>query len=149
MNAQELYFRRRKKLRKVERLSGLKDHIIQGLKRHWSPEQIAGQLRASIGLPHCISHETIYRFIYSTEGKEHGLYKFYIDHVNFDPDALKKTRALRGLPDHVHIRYRPDYIDNRLEFGHWEADLMMFQRDKSTSNITTLIERKSRFTIFY
>lgn len=45
------------------------------------------------------------------------------------------------------IRNRPDHIDLRQELGHWEADLMMFERDLGKANVTTLIERKSRYTV--
>ena len=38
---------------------------------------------------------------------------------------------------------RPD-IDNKLEFGHWEADLVIGQKDKSDEALLTLLERHTR-----
>ena len=45
------------------------------------------------------------------------------------------------------IRNRPEHIDLRKEFGHWEADLMMFQKALGKANVTTLTERKSRYIV--
>lgn len=56
-------------------------------------------------------------------------------------------RELRGIPKDMLIRNRPDHIDLRREFGHWEADLIMFERDFGKANVTTLTERKSRYTV--
>lgn len=41
------------------------------------------------------------------------------------------------------IEERPD-IDNKLEFGHWEADLVIGQKDKSDEVLLTLLERHTR-----
>jgi IS30 family transposase len=34
-----------------------------------------------------------------------------------------------------------------LEFGHWECDLMMFRKEHGKVNVTSLVERVSRFTV--
>ena len=44
------------------------------------------------------------------------------------------------------INNRPDVINKREEFGHWEGDLMMFKQGIK-SNLITLRERKTRFII--
>ncbi|SDO25529.1 Integrase core domain-containing protein, partial [Ensifer sp. YR511] len=36
---------------------------------------------------------------------------------------------------------------DRSQFGHWEGDLLIFQRDLGNANVTSLIERKSRYTV--
>lgn len=41
------------------------------------------------------------------------------------------------------IEERPD-IDNRLEFGHWKADLVIGQKDKADEALLTLLERQTR-----
>jgi len=40
----------------------MKSYVIDYLKQGWSPEQIAGRLRAKIGKT-LLNHETIYPFI--------------------------------------------------------------------------------------
>jgi transposase, IS30 family len=38
---------------------------------------------------------------------------------------------------------------SRQEFGHWEADLMIFRKEHGSANITTVVERKSRHTVLF
>ncbi|MBL4750259.1 MAG: IS30 family transposase [Amylibacter sp.] len=100
------------------------------LKTGWSPEQIAGRLKTESNAPLGISHETIYQFVYSKDGQKDELGKLL-------PERRKKCRSryarkARGVnfPDAVSIKNRPDTINQREEFGHWEGDLMIFQRDQ-------------------
>ena len=46
------------------------------------------------------------------------------------------------IPTRVSIHERPEKIDKREEYGHWEGDLVLFTN--SDSNLITLRERKSR-----
>jgi IS30 family transposase len=48
---------------------GLKEAIEDRLKAGWSPEQIAGRMRLERHLIR-VSHETIYRFAYSKDGRD-------------------------------------------------------------------------------
>lgn len=43
------------------------------------------------------------------------------------------------------ITERPEYIESREEFGHWEGDLVTGPRDGHNGAYLTLIERKTRF----
>ncbi len=45
------------------------------------------------------------------------------------------------------ISQRPDFIADRSQFGHWEGDLLIFRRDLGEANVTSLVERKSRYTV--
>lgn len=148
INAQEFYRRRRQKQQKIEAVAGLKDFIIDKLKSDWSPEQVAGYLKhiADNGLYAC--HETIYRYVYSAEGKELKLYRhLFRSRKHRNRKGNRNPRVFRGIPKEMLIRNRPEYIDLRAEFGHWEADLIMFQKDFGKANVTTLTERKSRYTL--
>lgn len=147
VSAEEFYRRRRQKRQKVESVSELKDFIISKLKQDWSPEQIAGYLKniGHNGLYVC--HETIYRFVYSAEGKGLKLYRhLFRSRKHRNRRGKRIPRQLRGIPRDMWIRNRPNHIDLRQEFGHWEADLIMFERDFGKANVTTLTERKSRYT---
>lgn len=42
---------------------------------------------------------------------------------------------------------RPKKINNREEFGHWEADLIVSKREVGYHHLLTLVERKTRMTI--
>lgn len=121
--------------------------VIEKLQAYWSPEQIASRLLAdSVSLVR-ICAETIYRFIYSKEDYGLGLYRYL-------PEARRKRRP-RGsrkprnsvFPASHRISQRPDFIDDRTQFGHWEGDLLIFERELGHANLTSVVERKSRYTV--
>ena len=62
---------------KISKNYELKKYIIDALKEKWSPIAIAGRWSKD-NLDHPIYKEFIYNFIYSKEGKEHGLYKLLL-----------------------------------------------------------------------
>lgn len=133
---------RRQRLGKLSRKPVLAVYVMDRLKAGWSPEQIAGRLRVS-GAPERLSHETIYRFVYSSQGQQLGLYQDL-------PMARRRRRARyqrkpRGLfiPAGNTIEQRPAEIADRTSFGHWEGDLMMFRKDLGKRNLTSLVERQA------
>ncbi|MGR9466010.1 IS30 family transposase (plasmid) [Rhizobium leguminosarum] len=145
--AHDISKERRRRLRKLRRHPNLRTEIINQLEARWSPEQIAGRL-LSEGLSLVrVCKETIYRFIYSKEEYGLGLYR----HL---PEARRKRRPLRSrkprdgaFPATHHISQRPDFIGDRSQFGHWEGDLLIFERPLGHANVTSLVERKSRYTV--
>lgn len=108
----------RQRLGKLSRKPALAVYVIDRLKAAWSPEQIAGRLRISGALER-LSHETIYQFVYSTQGQHLGLFR----HL---PMARRRRRARhqrkpRGfsIPVSNTIELRPPEIAARTSFGHW------------------------------
>ncbi len=69
MNAQEFYRRRRQSLQLFVRYPDLKAFVIEKIRSYWSPDQIAGYLKRLGMAMFYACAETIYRFIYSAEGK--------------------------------------------------------------------------------
>jgi transposase, IS30 family len=121
-------------------------HIVKEyLKKGWSPEQIAGHLKQKNKGCSVISHETIYRWIYSDFGKRNRYY-CYLRKKRFSrySRGVRKSRIV--IPERVPIAERPIIVNQRQEFGHWEGDLMMFSRGV-TSNLITLRERTSRYIV--
>lgn len=51
------------------------------------------------------------------------------------------------IPFDCRISQRPDFIEDRSQFGHWEGDLLIFRRELGEANVTSLVERKSRYTV--
>jgi IS30 family transposase len=136
--------RHRKRKSKIERSSSLREIVHEQLiSMGRSPEQIAGRLKLEQGEP-VISHESIYRFIYSYEGRKEKLHRYL-------PQAKSKRgrRARKGngsfIPNRVSIHERPAIINDRSKFGHWEGDLMAFSRPGQ--NNVVLAERKCRFVL--
>jgi IS30 family transposase len=93
---------------------------------------------------HYVSHETIYQYIYS-ERPELGLYLPRKRHQRLPKNKLRKTKCCK-IPDRVSIKERPPEIEDRKEFGHFEADCVVSSR-KGKGALLTMAERVSRYTI--
>ncbi len=134
---------RRRRCSKLERLNPLGQQVRDRLAMGWSPEQIAGRLKLE-GSEHTISHESIYRYIYRPKVRPQKLHRY-----------LARAKASRGRRYFKHrrlpmenrrsIHERPEAVEKREEFGHWEGDLMQFRTQRG--NLLTLCERKTRFLI--
>ena len=96
----------------------------------WSPAAISGRCKSFPELKLKASYETIYKFVFSAEGISLNL-----------PSYLKHKKKFRGfyhrkpkrstIIDLTPIATRPEYINNRSEFGHFEADLLISVCQKS------------------
>lgn len=149
VTVQQMAEGRRRRYRKLLRDPHLCAAVIDRLKDGWSPEQISGRLRLISGSSARLSHETIYRYVYSAEGQDQQLAR----HL---PERRRKRRPRharkpRGLvfPIECAIRHRPESVNSRSEFGHWEADLMIFRKEHGSANVATVVERKSRYTVLF
>jgi IS30 family transposase len=132
---------------RLERDALLRGLVLGQLRLGWSPEQIAGRLRQQ-NAAITISHESIYRFIYAQVRRTNdGAWRHYL------PKGRSKRRApgnrRRSCDDlikrRVSIDLRPQAVEHRTTFGHWEADLMMFAVPGQAVLVTH--ERKSRMTL--
>lgn len=132
---------------RLERDADLREQVLQGLARGWSPEQVCAALARQHGRA-VISPESIYRFIHAqiARTKDYS-WRHYLPRG-------KSKRGLRGrkggssalhIKARVPIALRPDEVQDRAVPGHWEADLMMFSRYGQA--ILTLHERTSRLLI--
>jgi IS30 family transposase len=129
---------------KLFRSANLSSCVIRLLKEGWSPEQISGRLKLEAG--HIsVSHETIYKFIYSEEGARQKLYRFLTRHKPKRTKWYSRAPRKSHIPETSSISFRPKFIEKRKKIGHWEGDLVVFGSLKS-SNVTTIVERKSRLT---
>jgi IS30 family transposase len=128
--------------------SELRDVVASKLMLDWSPEQIAGWLKAHY--PHNesmrVSHETIYRSLFiQARGV---LKKELMDYLR----TKRRMRRSRHASEHGHsrgqivdaisIRQRPAEAEDRAIPGHWEGDLLAGGKN---SYVATLVERHSRF----
>ena len=94
-----------------------------------------------------VCQETIYKFIYSNEGKKVDLWWYLPRHrKNRTPRRARKRLPVKFHRE-VSILFRPDAVAHRREFDHWEADLMLFKQKFGQSNVTSLVKRVSRFTV--
>lgn len=121
----------------------LYSYIVARLRDGWSPEQIAGRLRKENGGVTVICHEAIYQFIHKPDYLHLKLYQCL-------PRAHAKRRKWHGrsgkvekIPSRVSIHERPEEIEDRSEFGHWEGDSVI-GRGKH-HGIHTEVERTTRY----
>jgi IS30 family transposase len=132
--------------------------VQNGLRCHWSPEQIAGKLprmnkaamQAGLAMPEqpmSVSHETIYCAIYamprSTLRTELvGLLRQ--SHKTRLPRS-RGTARKAGLPNMTHISLHPPEVAARIVPGHWEGNLIKGAMNRSS--VGALVERLSRYTM--
>lgn len=144
--AQSSYEKRRAIHRKLVVHPDLKAAVLDRLKEGWSPEQIAGRMKQEEH-PLRVSHETIYRFAYSRTGQSEELYRHLPEHRRRRRPRNARRQHGARFSEHIAISHRPKAVAERAEFGHWECDLIMFRREHGRANVTTLVERVSRFTV--
>lgn len=119
------------------------DHLRKG----WTPQEMAGRL--SLLFPDDpamrVNHETIYAWIYRPDQKVHARWQYLTR-----GQKRRRKRGGRGA-HHQRINYRvpiaerPSVVDDRSEFGHWEADSILGLR--GTGAIHTEVERTSRMVM--
>ncbi len=60
---------KQKRLCKLQTDGVLRNYVIKGLKKGWSPEKISGRIKLN-KLTFYLCHDTIYQFIYRSKNKE-------------------------------------------------------------------------------
>jgi IS30 family transposase len=128
----------------------LRRAVAAKLARQWSPQQIAGWLRATFPSDpdRQVSHETIYRTLFV---QSRGVLKRELLQHLRRQRRFRHARAARRvghrqgrIVDAVSIRERPADVADRAVPGHWEGDLLMGDR---SSSVATLVERQSRYVV--
>ena len=134
---------------KITLNSSLKVQVYRGLLSGLSPELISGRLK--LFYPNDpsmnVSYESIYRYIYShPQGKINmKLIKLLIRHKSRRRKTKKRKPHDAKIRDGISIESRPEAVNQRIEVGHWEGDLMIGKNQKSC--IGSIVERKTRYTI--
>ena len=143
--------RRARKPRRPRKLACPKrwEAVTSRLRKQWSPEQIAADLRAQHPdqPEQHVSHETIYAAHYILPRGE--LRRELISHLR----QHRKHRRPRSrgndrrgqIPNMVKIAERPDEVAARQVPGHWEGDLI--KGAGNASSVGTVVERHSRLVM--
>jgi transposase, IS30 family len=120
------------------------DEIEDKLFLKWSPEQISGWLLVNEAT--CISHESIYRYVWADKAASGDLYK------NLRRHARKyKTRGSNGktrsgqIKNRVSIDDRPDSVNEKIAVGDWEIDTVIGKNHSGA--LVTIVERVTLFTV--
>lgn len=144
-SAQILYEKR--KSMSCKRFKVLKSYstrmaVIYYLKLHYSPWLISWILSKKWIF---ICAETIYSFIYDKDNKHLKLREYLPRHrIRRKHRWLRKAKSTK-IPNRIGIEMRPDIINQRLEFGHWESDSVEGAR-WSWYALHVSVERLSRYT---
>ena len=141
--AQEKALRRRRERRLIRKLDRpeLQEKVRWGLAKNWSPEQIAGRLKREFPEQvelHCCP-QSIYSWIKRDEDREH--WESFLRRRG-------KRRPRRKNPqgaERARLAQRPELIEQRARLGDFEGDTVL--GPPGTGGLTTLSDRKSRFTI--
>jgi len=137
--------RRSHRKKAIESDGKLQDYIIAKLRFGWSPEQIAGVMKKD-KMENRVSHETIYKFIYTPTGKYHSLYLCLRYRAEKRGQMYGRKHRSQVIKDRVSIHLRPEYINDRSSVGHFEGDLTLFGGSRS-ANLGILTDRRSLFTV--
>jgi IS30 family transposase len=127
--------------------------VLAKLKARWSPQQIAGWLRATYPdrVELWVSHETIYQALYvQSRGNLRAELTRQValrsGRVNRIPRGAPAGACRSRRPWAVlNISQRPAEAADRAVPGHWEGDLILGARNASA--IGTLVERSTRFVL--
>ena len=143
-HADGAYLLRRQRNAAIEQDEALGRFVRDRLAEGWSPEQIAGWLKAANepGL-RGVCTETVYAFLYRGRQKAEELWR-YLTRRRRTRRPMRARRSRVTIKNRASIHDRPDAAATREETGHWEADLIICKR---TRPVLVLHERKSRVTL--
>lgn len=134
------------KMPKLLKDEALLSYVETKILGHYSPEAIVEQKKHH-GQPLGICAKTIYNGIYKglfpNLDRTSLTYKMRnTAHKKTESDEFKKQKIFRTM-----ITERPEYINDRSEFGHWEMDLVTCRKSKQC--LFVLVERLSRFSLIF
>jgi len=138
----------RPKIAKLIVVPQLRRAVERGLRRRWSPQQIAARLVLDYpdDLEMRVSHETIYQSLF-VQGR--GALRQELTRCLRTGRAqrrpLSRATGAGQLQHMVLISDRPAEVEDRAVPGHWEGDLILGKRAQSA--IGTLVERQTRFVM--
>ena len=114
------------------------------LKDKWSPDAIIGYVlkTGKFLKSEIVSTKTLYKYIDKKLLKVRNIHLW--DKVKLKSRILKNKEHKKKLG--MSIELRDPAVENRLEFGHWEIDLVILGKTKSEA-LLTLVERKTRYMI--
>jgi transposase, IS30 family len=120
----------------------LKKFVTENIENDQSPEGIAGRLKEVETHMQYASMKAIYTFVHSVHGRpiEKHLYSKAVKKRGGPKRGERKCK----LDGRIMIDKRPQRVENRKQFGHFEGDFIESGRD-GTGSLLVLVERKTRY----
>jgi transposase, IS30 family len=140
--------RPRPKLPRVAVNSELRGMVQERLDKRWSPEQISRSLRVECpDRPDLhLAPESIYQALYAVSSVLTCSPKVVLRTGRLDRKRQRNgKRTSRFIVPMTPISERPSEVEDRVEVGHWEGDLITGSLNQSA--IGTLVERSTKFTM--
>lgn len=121
----------------------LKNYVVEKLKLGWSPKTIAGRMREQ-NKPFYGSDKAIYEYLYSPYGQQ---YCKYLRSKRYSKRRRKGRKVKRTLiPNKISIHDRPEAINNKSEYGHYEGDTIVSGKSTGSKiSLVTIYERKAMY----
>lgn len=122
----------------------LSSFIEEKIKKNYSPEVIAAEVRRENTFEIKLHWKTIYNYIdkgillIDRKDLTYGNYRKVKKEKKYDSVSRRKLKAGRMISD------RPKEIELREELGHWEMDLVEGSKDRDKKVLLVLTERVSR-----
>ncbi len=114
---------RRYQWQKIEQHPKLRAFIIAKLKRHWSPDGIAGYLEHQQTELPTVGKDQIYAWLYSSRGQP---YCQYLLSHRYRPKRRPEKKTERVMiPNRISIAERPAVVETRKRPGDWEGDTIV------------------------
>jgi IS30 family transposase len=135
---------RRLEWSKLEEYPSLKRFVIEKLKVHWNPDEIAGYIKTHPrACPGYVSKTAIYDWLRTARGERYCAH-LYLQRKRVKKRKPKARRAV--IPNRVDISRRNRGADNRTRAGHWEDDTIV-GRKGTPGGIKSASERKTRLVL--
>jgi IS30 family transposase len=127
---------------KIEHSPEIKKFVIEKLKAHWNPDEIAGFLKRTTDSRH-VSKTAIYQWLRTARGERYCVH-LYSKRKRVKKRKPKAKRAM--IPNRVGIELRNEVVNDRKECGHWERDSVVSKKG-CVGGMATHQERTSRFLV--
>ena len=129
---------------KVERDKALKEYVVEGLKKHWNPDEISGSMKET-NQPFYVSKTQIYDWLYSKYGQS---YCQYLYSKRYHSKKRRPATKRVMIPDRISITKRPLGATNRSRYGHWEGDtIVSSKKSGSRAALGVFVERKVKLDV--
>lgn len=133
---------RRFEWRKIEENPALKAHVIAGLRKHWNPDEIAGEMRRR-KLSLYASKTAIYEWLRTARGQRYCPL-LYSQRCRKRPHRPKKKKEV--IPNRVDISRRFGGAENRTRYKHFERDTLVGAKG-TPGGVAVVYERKARLLL--
>ncbi len=109
----------------------------------WSPEQISGWFLDEH--EDCISHESIYRYIWSDKRAGGDLHT-HLRRKGKKYDKRRNGKSTRGqIKNRISIDERPKVVDDKTRIGDWEIDTVIGKGHSGV--LVTIVERVTKYAV--